>query len=57
MSEQQNTAPDLIPTLERDAELCLCDGEESKNANSKTLENLNFFHDEHGCFSDAFRTY
>ena len=53
MSVEKTAVPDVIMTAEQEAKVRLHEADEDREA----LENLNRFHDEHGCFSDEFRTF
>ncbi|MEQ1975126.1 MULTISPECIES: type II toxin-antitoxin system CcdA family antitoxin [unclassified Xenorhabdus] len=44
-------------TAALDAELRHYEAQKWKEENMETLEALNRFHDEHGCFSDEYRTF
>ncbi|WGE31011.1 type II toxin-antitoxin system CcdA family antitoxin (plasmid) [Edwardsiella tarda] len=44
-------------TAALDAELRQYEAKKWKEENSEALESLNRFHDEHGCFSDEYRTF
>ena len=44
-------------TAALDAELRQHEAKKWKEENSEGLEALNRFHDEHGCFSDEYRTF
>ena len=57
MSVEQKTMPDVYALDDPDAELRLNKIRNWQEDNSKTLDILNRFHDEHGCFSDEFRTF
>lgn len=57
MSVEQKTMPDVYTLNDPDAELRLNKTKDWQEGNSKALDILNRFHDEHGCFSDEFRAF
>lgn len=44
-------------TAALDAELRQYEAKKWQEENNEALETLNLFHDEHGCFSDEYRTF
>lgn len=57
MSVEQKTMPDVYTLDDPDAELRLNKIRNWQEGNSKALDIINRFHDEHGCFSDEFRRF
>ena len=59
LSRAREAGSNLSATLTAalDAELRRYEAKKWQEENSEALEILNRFHDEHGCFSDEYRTF
>lgn len=55
--KQRVITPATALTTALDDKLRQYEADKWKKDNRKALEELNNFHDEHGCFSDEYRTF
>ncbi|HHZ8297062.1 TPA: type II toxin-antitoxin system CcdA family antitoxin [Proteus mirabilis] len=57
MTVTQRTTSNVTLNADPDDKKHHYEAKKWQEENSKALESLNRFHDEHGCFSDKYRTF